>query len=100
MISCSEAVERLWHYLEHELGEDRRGELEEHLVFCRQCCGELEFARELQSFLVDAARPELPSEVEGRLTSFLHDLDARDAVAETATTETTDDTTHDGGDQT
>lgn len=75
MISCSDAVEQLWHYLEHELDPDRRRQMEEHLAFCRRCCGELEFAEELRRFLADAARPELPSEVEGRLTSFLDELE-------------------------
>lgn len=76
MISCSEAVDRLWHYLEHELDQVRRAQIEEHLAFCRRCCGELEFARELRRFLADAARPRLPADVEGRLTSFLDDLES------------------------
>lgn len=76
MISCSEAVDQLWHYLEHELTEDKRAQVEEHLAFCRRCCGELEFAEELRGFLEDAARPRLPDDVEGRLTTFLHDLES------------------------
>jgi anti-sigma factor (TIGR02949 family) len=87
MITCSEAVEQLWHYLEHELSDDRRAEIEEHLAFCRRCCGELEFAEELRRFLADAARPKLPPEVEGRLDSFLRDLDGdttRDLEGDTA----------------
>lgn len=75
MISCSEAVERLWAYLEHELEGSRRVDVDQHLAFCRRCCGELEFARELRAFMVDAARPELPADVERRLTSFLRELD-------------------------
>lgn len=78
MISCSEAVERLWRYLEQELDQDRRNEFEQHLAFCRRCCGELEFAQELQRFLEDAARPELPAHVEGRLHSFLDELDSQE----------------------
>lgn len=74
MISCSEAVDRLWHYLEQELTQDRRAEIEHHLAFCRRCCGELEFARELRRFLKDAARPQLPPDVEDRLNSFLDSL--------------------------
>ncbi|MDX1658612.1 MAG: zf-HC2 domain-containing protein [Nitriliruptorales bacterium] len=77
MISCSEAVEQLWEYLEQELDEVRRGQIEEHLAFCRRCCGELEFARELRGFLADAARPRLPSDVEGRLTSFLDEIEGQ-----------------------
>ena len=75
MISCEEAVERLWHYLERELEEDRRAEIEQHLAFCRRCCGELEFAQELRAFLAEAARPRLPEDVEGRLASFIDELE-------------------------
>ncbi len=81
MISCSEAVDQLWHYLEHELTDAKRAQVERHLAFCRRCCGELEFAEELRGFLEDAARPRLPDDVEGRLTSFLHDLES-DATGE------------------
>ncbi len=75
MISCSQAVEQLWEYLEQELDQVRRERIEEHLAFCRRCCGELEFARELRAFLADAGRPRLPEDVEGRLTSFLDGLE-------------------------
>lgn len=75
MITCTEAVHRLWEYLENELEPGTRGRLEEHLAFCRRCCGELEFARELKAFLASAARPDLPDDVEGRLESFLEGLD-------------------------
>ncbi|MDX1621909.1 MAG: zf-HC2 domain-containing protein [Nitriliruptorales bacterium] len=80
MISCSEAVEQLWEYLEQELDEDRRVKVEQHLAFCRRCCGELEFARELRGFLADARRPSLPSDVERRLTSFLDQLDGVEGI--------------------
>lgn len=81
MISCQEAVVQLWEYLERELGESDSAEVEHHLAFCRRCCGELEFADELRRFLVAAAGPELPPEVEARLDGFLRTLD-RDAIPE------------------
>ena len=92
MISCSEAVERLWQYLEQELEDAQRADVERHLAFCRRCCGELEFAEELRRFMADAARPRLPSDVEGRLTSFLDGLETgrTDARAEGPTDARTD----------
>lgn len=75
MIGCSEAVRRLWEYLDNDLEPTTRDRLEQHLTFCRRCCGELEFARELQAFLASAARPELPTDVQDRLLSFLDDLE-------------------------
>ncbi len=82
MISCSEAVDQLWAYLEQELTAEHRARIEQHLAFCRRCCGELEFARELRRFLSDAARPQLPSDVERRLVSFLDDLEATPTAKE------------------
>lgn len=76
MISCRDAVDQLWHYLERELPAAQRAEVEQHLAFCRRCCGELEFAHELRRFLTDAARPDLPPAVEGRLDAFLQELES------------------------
>lgn len=82
MISCSDAVEQLWEYLEQELDDARRSQIEEHLAFCRRCCGELEFARELRAFLADAARPRMPPDVDSRLTAFLDELEQRPDAGE------------------
>ncbi len=75
MISCAEAVRQLWEYLENDLDANDRGRVEEHLAFCRRCCGEVEFAEALGRFLRSAARPHVPPKVQARLVGFLDSLD-------------------------
>ena len=77
MISCSDAVRQLWDYLEREVSPADALRIDEHLSVCRRCCGEVEFADELRRFLVENATPDLPTDVEQRLTGFLDDLEAR-----------------------
>jgi len=74
MITCAEAVERLWAYLDGALTPEDKAALEEHLAFCRVCCGEIEFARELRGFLQRSATEELPEEVRLRLVATLDEL--------------------------
>jgi mycothiol system anti-sigma-R factor len=74
MITCAEAVRQLWDYLDGVVEESERERLEEHLAFCRRCCGELEFADELRAFLGEHARDELPPDVRDRLTATLEEL--------------------------
>jgi anti-sigma factor (TIGR02949 family) len=75
MITCEEAVRQLWEYLEQDLAADDRGRVEAHLAFCRRCCGEAEFADALRELLRSSAGPELPSDVEARLGSFLDTIE-------------------------
>lgn len=75
MISCADAVQQLWDYLENEVTAQDREAVEEHLAFCRRCCGEVEFAEELRTVLGEASEVELPPDVEARLVSTLDDLD-------------------------
>lgn len=75
MISCTEAVRQLWEYLENELEPTDREEVERHLAFCRRCCGEVEFAEELQRFMASSARPTLPEGVAEHLTGLLEELE-------------------------
>ncbi len=51
MISCKEAVTRLYAYLDRNLGRIPEAEVEEHLKLCRHCCGELEFAKQVRGLL-------------------------------------------------
>ena len=77
MISCAEAVRQLWEYLDGEIAERDRAAIEEHLTFCRRCCGEAEFAEELRGFLARSAAEELPADVKTRLVATLDELDGR-----------------------
>ena len=77
MIDCTSAVRRLWNFIELELSDHERDEMEEHLAFCRRCCGEVEFAEELRTFLKDSARPSLPPEAEARLTRFIDAIEEK-----------------------
>ena len=75
MISCAEAVKQLWAYLDGEIAPAERAAVEEHLAFCRRCCGELEFAEELRRFLAAGAAEEVPDNVRARLLATLEELE-------------------------
>ncbi len=74
MITCADAVKELWEYLDRELPENERARVEEHLNFCRTCCGELEFAEELQRFMRSRQSDEIPDDVRRRLEGILSEL--------------------------
>ena len=75
VIPCSEAVRQLWDYLDQAVSKEEQEKVEQHLSFCRNCCGELEFARELRGFLASQDAAELPPHVQDRLERFLADLE-------------------------
>lgn len=75
MITCAEAVRQLWDYLDGIVEESQRAQVEEHLAFCRRCCGELEFAEELRAFMAAHAADELPEDVRTRLSATLDELE-------------------------
>jgi mycothiol system anti-sigma-R factor len=75
MISCRDAVRQLWEYLDGAVDEASRAQIEEHLGFCRRCCGEVDFAHELRRFLADHGPQELPAEVHARLQTTLDTLE-------------------------
>lgn len=77
MITCAEAVRQLWDYLDGLVEESQRELVEEHLAFCRRCCGELEFAEELRTFLASHADDRVPDDVRSRLTATLEELGRR-----------------------
>ncbi|MFD7445683.1 zf-HC2 domain-containing protein [Streptomyces sp. NPDC059909] len=75
MISCSDAVKRLWEYLDDTVGQAEHEEVDEHLSLCRRCCGELEFAVELRRLLAASGRRDIPDDVMRRLNQTLNELD-------------------------
>ena len=74
VIPCSEAVRQLWDYLDQAVAPEDQEKVEEHLSFCRTCCGELEFAKQLRGFLASHQAEEIPPDVKARLQRFVADL--------------------------
>ena len=74
VIPCSEAVRQLWDYLDNVLSPEDQAKVDGHLAFCRRCCGELEFAKELQTFLASQEVEEIPTHVKERLERFVQEL--------------------------
>jgi anti-sigma factor (TIGR02949 family) len=74
-IGCGEAVQRLWEFLDQALEEPDHREVEQHLAFCRRCCGELEFARQLRHVLAAGGTTDLPADVHDRLERVIEHLD-------------------------
>jgi anti-sigma factor (TIGR02949 family) len=76
MIDCTEAVRRMWAYLEHELDAKPVAEFEVHLETCQRCCGELEFSRHLRGVVAEGegATP-VPTELRSRIERLLANAD-------------------------
>jgi mycothiol system anti-sigma-R factor len=74
MISCADAMRRLWEYLDQTVDAADRALVEDHLARCRRCCGELEFAKELRRFLASSSREDIPEKVLRRLNQTLEEL--------------------------
>jgi anti-sigma factor (TIGR02949 family) len=74
LIPCSQAVGQLWDYLDNAIAPEDQEMVERHLSFCRKCCGELEFAKELREFLVSRGAEEIPPDVKARLQRFVEEI--------------------------
>jgi hypothetical protein len=74
LIPCRDAVRQLWNYLDKTVRPDEHAKLEEHLSFCRRCCGELEFVKNLRDLLASQQADEFSPVVIQRLERFVEEL--------------------------
>ena len=71
MIDCTEAVRRMWGYLDHALERGPSQEFETHLDACQRCCGELEFSRHLKEMAASTGSETLPDPLRRRIDLLL-----------------------------
>lgn len=75
MISCDEAMRRLWEHLDLPPTAVEQSVLDAHLALCRRCCGEAEFATHLRGVLQLLPPEELPPDAAQRFESLISQLE-------------------------
>lgn len=66
-VDCEQVVRLLLAYLDGEVSENERGEVDRHLALCRSCFSRAEFEKRLRSHLVDLRLGVVPTEFEQRI---------------------------------
>lgn len=71
-LSCDQAVQQFFAYLDRSLSGEPLEALEAHLEACLDCCDKLRFSRQLDAF-VKARLPEarLPADLDERIRRVL-----------------------------
>ena len=68
---CSEAMHRLYHFLDGELTEERRLEIERHLDDCSPCLQAFDFEAELRVMISVKCRDEVPESLRIRVAQAI-----------------------------
>jgi len=68
---CEETIERLYHYLDGELTDERRAEIKRHLDECGPCLGAYDFEFELRQVIALRCRDRVPESLVVRVRAAL-----------------------------
>ncbi|HET6795227.1 MAG TPA: mycothiol system anti-sigma-R factor [Acidimicrobiales bacterium] len=71
MDDCSEAIVRLYHFLDGELTEERRVEIRRHLDDCGPCLEAFDFEAEVRVMIAARCRDEVPESLRIRIASAI-----------------------------
>ncbi|HXQ59630.1 MAG TPA: mycothiol system anti-sigma-R factor [Acidimicrobiales bacterium] len=66
-VDCNETIERLYHYLDGELTDERRQEIKHHLDDCPPCLDAFDFESELRQVIADRCKDRVPDALRERI---------------------------------
>ncbi len=78
---CGEAVERLYHYLDGELTEERRAKIQRHLDECHSCVEAYGFEAELRQLIANRCKDHVPPSLLERIRAALAEEEAKQATS-------------------
>ena len=70
-IDCEQVVRLLLTYLDGEVTESERTDVDHHLARCRSCFSRAEFEKRLRSHLVDLRHGDVPPDFEQRIRGLV-----------------------------
>jgi anti-sigma factor (TIGR02949 family) len=68
---CQEAIHTLYHFLDGELTDDRREEIQQHLKECSPCLEAFDFEAELKLVIAKKCRDQVPPALMERVAQAL-----------------------------
>lgn len=76
-LTCRQAVEELWAFLDGELPPEMADRVQRHLEACRECYPHYDFQRAFREMLRARSRAEIPGDLRRHIlrTLSLHDAD-------------------------
>ena len=78
-LDCDETIERLYFYLDGELTEERRVEIQRHLDLCGPCVQAFGFETELRKLIANRCRDHVPDSLMDRVAAAIQDEQRRQA---------------------
>ena len=70
-IDCEQVVRLLLTYLDGEVTENERGDVDQHLALCRSCFSRAEFEKRLRLQLVELRQGDVPPEFEHHIKNLM-----------------------------
>ena len=66
-VDCNETIERLYHYLDGELTDERRRDIKQHLDDCPPCLDAFDFESDLRQVIADRCKDHVPDALRERI---------------------------------
>ena len=73
-IDCEEALRRLFAYIDAELADQERGEVDHHLERCRSCFSRMEFETRLKAHVGELGREPVDPALRRRILDVLDEF--------------------------
>jgi mycothiol system anti-sigma-R factor len=78
-LDCNETIDRLYHFLDGELTDDRRREIQQHLDECAPCLEAFDFEFELRVVVANRCKDHVPDALRQRVHDALLEEERRQA---------------------
>lgn len=78
---CGETIKRIYHFLDGELTEDRRREIQRHLDECPPCVEAYDFETELRVVIANRCKDHVPDALVKRVRDALDEEERRQGAA-------------------
>ena len=77
---CGETIERLYHFLDGELTDDRRVAIQQHLDDCAPCFHAFDFEAELRLVIANKCKDHVPESLRARVDEALEEEERREGA--------------------